>query len=110
MHKKVRKHSALLLLMAPVMAIGSSFLVAGSANATVKTAKKSSQQSQFVSPIAGSFHFSINGKLLSLSKSVRRSHGQGRSQPRHRDLGACFVPEPCSHLGEPERGPCRAPP
>jgi hypothetical protein len=46
------------------MAVGSSFLVAGSANATVKTIKPTITVCK---SIAGSFHFSINGKSFSLS-------------------------------------------
>ena len=36
MHKKSRRYSALLLLMAPIVVIGSSFLVTGSAGPAVK--------------------------------------------------------------------------
>ena len=68
MHKRVRKHSALLLLMAPVIALGSSFLVAGSASATVNTAKNVKPTITVCKSIAGSLHFSINGKLMSLNK------------------------------------------
>jgi len=49
------------------MAIGSSFLVAGSANATVKAAKSVKPTITVCKSIAGSFHFSINGKTMSLS-------------------------------------------
>ena len=68
MHKRVRKHSALLLLMAPVIAIGSSFLVAGSANATVKTAKNVKPTITVCDSVHASFHFTVNGKLFSLGK------------------------------------------
>ncbi|MGA2529962.1 MAG: hypothetical protein ABSG36_12460 [Acidimicrobiales bacterium] len=68
MHKRVRRHSALLLLLAPVVAIGSSFLVAGTANAAVKTAKSVKPTITVCDSVQGSFHFSINGKLMSLSK------------------------------------------
>ncbi len=67
MHKKARKHSAVLLLLAPVLAIGSSFLVASSASAT--TPKSVSPTITICKSVSGSFHFTLNGKLLSLSKS-----------------------------------------
>ncbi len=67
MHKKARSHSAVLLLLAPVLAIGSSFLVAGSANATVKTAKTVSPTLTICKTVAGTVHFVVNGKSLSLS-------------------------------------------
>jgi len=66
-HKKARSHSAVLLLLAPVLAIGSSFLVAGSANAT--TAKSVSPTITICKSVSGSFHFTLNGKSVSLSKS-----------------------------------------
>ena len=67
MHKKMRRHSALLLLMAPVIAIGSSFLVAGSASATVKTAKSVAPTLTVCKNVAGTFKFSVNGKALKLT-------------------------------------------
>ncbi len=67
MHKKMRRHSALLLLMAPVIAIGSSFLVAGSASATVKTAKSVAPTLTVCKNVAGTFRFSVNGKALKLT-------------------------------------------
>jgi len=66
-HKKARKHSAVLLLLAPVLAIGSSFLVASGASAT--TPKSVSPTLTICKSVSGSFHFTLNGKLLSLSKS-----------------------------------------
>jgi hypothetical protein len=54
--------------MAPVIALGSSFLVAGSANATVKAAKNVKPTITVCKSVAGSLHFSINGKLMSLNK------------------------------------------
>ncbi len=66
MHKKVRKHSALLLLMAPVIAIGSSFLVAGSANATVNKTKSVKPTITVCKSVAGTFRFTVNGKSLTL--------------------------------------------
>ena len=68
MHKKVRRHSALLLLMAPVLALGSTFLVAGSANASVKP-KNVKPTITICKAVAGSFHFSINGKTMAISKA-----------------------------------------
>jgi len=65
-HKNVRKHSALLLLMAPVIAIGSSFLVAGSASATVNKAKSVKPTITVCKSVAGSFRFTVNGKALAL--------------------------------------------
>jgi hypothetical protein len=62
-HKRVRKHSALLLLMAPIVAIGSSFLVAGSASATTKSVKPTITVCKSV---AGTFRFTVNGKALVL--------------------------------------------
>ena len=76
MHKKVRSHSALLLLLAPVLAIGSSFLVAGSANATVKTAKNVKPTITICKSIAASLHFTVNGKLMSLSKECSAVAGK----------------------------------
>ena len=66
MHKNVRKHSALLLLMAPVIAIGSSFLVAGSASATVNKAKSVKPTITVCKSVAGTFRFTVNGKALAL--------------------------------------------
>jgi hypothetical protein len=60
-----RRHSALLLLMAPVIAIGSSFVVAGNAGASAKNVKPTITVCKSV---AGSFQFSVNGKSMSLSK------------------------------------------
>ena len=66
MHKKVRRHSALLLLMAPVIAIGSSFLVAGSASATVNKTKSVKPTITVCKSVAGTFRFTVNGKALAL--------------------------------------------
>jgi len=74
--KKVRSHSALLLLLAPVLAIGSSFLVAGSANATVKTAKNVKPTITVCKSISASLHFTINGKLMSLNKECSAVAGK----------------------------------
>lgn len=68
MHKKVRRHSALLLVMAPVLAIGSTFLVAGSATASVKP-KNVKPTITVCKAVAGSFHFAINGKSVTISKA-----------------------------------------
>ena len=62
----MRRHSALLLLMAPVIAIGSSFLVAGSAGATVNKAKSVKPTITVCKSIAGTFRFTVNGKALAL--------------------------------------------
>jgi hypothetical protein len=53
--------------MAPVIAIGSSFLVAGSASATVKTAKSVTPTLTVCKNVAGTFKFSVNGKALKLT-------------------------------------------
>jgi hypothetical protein len=53
--------------MAPVIAIGSSFLVAGSASATVKTAKSAAPTLTVCKNVAGTFKFSVNGKALKLT-------------------------------------------
>jgi hypothetical protein len=53
--------------MAPVIAIGSSFLVAGSASATVKTAKSVAPTLTVCKNVAGTFKFSVNGKALKLT-------------------------------------------
>ncbi len=76
MHKKARSHSAVLLLLAPVLAIGSSFLVAGSANASVKPAKIVNPVITICKSITGSFHFTVNGKLMSLSKECTTVTGK----------------------------------
>ncbi len=63
MHRKSRKHSALLLLMAPIIAIGSSALLAGSAGATAgRTAKPTLKVCASVSGT----RFLVNGKRLTL--------------------------------------------
>ena len=70
MHKKTRKHSALLLLMAPVIAIGSSALVAGTAGATGATAKKvASPTINICESVPGAFRFAINANVVSLRAS-----------------------------------------
>jgi hypothetical protein len=51
--------------MAPVLAIGSSFVVAGSAGASAKNLKPTIT---ICKSVAGSFHFSVNGKSMSLNK------------------------------------------
>src|ERR1035441_2946525 len=50
--------------MAPVIAIGSSFLVAGSASATVNKAKSVKPTITVCKSVAGTFHFTVNGKAL----------------------------------------------
>ena len=52
-----------MLLMAPVVVIGSSFLVAGSASATTK---KATPTITVCKSVAGAFRFSVNGKALAL--------------------------------------------
>ncbi len=70
MHKKTRKHSALLLLMAPVIAIGSSALVAGTAGAAGATAKKvASPTINICESVPGAFRFAINANVVSLRAS-----------------------------------------
>lgn len=54
--------------MAPVLALGSTFLVAGSANASVKP-KNVKPTITICKAVAGSFHFSINGKTMAISKA-----------------------------------------
>jgi len=55
-----------LLLVAPVVAIGSSFLVAGSASATVNKAKSVKPTITVCKSVAGTFRFTVNGKALTL--------------------------------------------
>ena len=70
MHMKTRKHSALLLLMAPVIAIGSSALVAGTAGAAGATAKKVvSPTITICQSVPGAFRFAINANVVSLKAS-----------------------------------------
>ncbi len=66
MHNKSRRHSALLLLVAPVVAIGSSFLVAGSASATAQKTKSIKPTITVCKSVAGAFRFTVNGKALAL--------------------------------------------
>ena len=65
MHNKTRKHSALLLLMAPVIAIGSTALVAGSAGTAGAAAKKASPTITICAAVPGAFRFSVNGVPVS---------------------------------------------
>ncbi len=65
-HNKSRRHSALLLLVAPVVAIGSSFLVAGSASATAQKTKTIKPTITVCKSVAGTFRFTVNGKALAL--------------------------------------------
>ena len=66
MHKKTRKHSALLLLMAPIVAIGSSALVAGSAGVAGASAKKANPIIRICESATGAFRFAVNGAPVSL--------------------------------------------
>jgi hypothetical protein len=52
--------------MAPVIAIGSSFLVAGSASATVNKTKSVKPTITVCKSVAGTFRFTVNGKSLTL--------------------------------------------
>jgi hypothetical protein len=56
--------------MAPVVAIGGSFLVAGSAGATARKAtppiRKAIPTITLCKSVAGTFHFTVNGKALVL--------------------------------------------
>lgn len=61
----MRKHSALLLLMAPVIGIGSSALVAGSAGTAGATAKKASPTITICAAVPGAFRFAVNGVPVS---------------------------------------------
>jgi hypothetical protein len=65
-HKRMRKHSALLLFMAPIIAIGSSALVAGSAGTAGATVKKANPTITIVDAVPGAFRFSVNGSIVSL--------------------------------------------
>ena len=65
MHNKTRKHSALLLLMAPVIAIGSTALVAGSAGTAGAAAKKASPTITICAAVPGAFRFAVNGVPVS---------------------------------------------
>ena len=66
MHNKTRrKHSALLLLMAPVIAIGSTALVAGSAGTAGAAAKKASPTITIWAAVPGAFRFAVNGVPVS---------------------------------------------
>ena len=68
MHKKTRRNSALLLLMAPIIAIGSSALVAGTAASAGATAKKAISPSiKICEPVPGAFRFVLNGSVVSLN-------------------------------------------
>ena len=70
MHKKTRRNSALLLLMAPIIAIGSSALVAGTAASAGATAKKAVNPTITICEAAhGAFSFALNGSALTLPKS-----------------------------------------
>jgi hypothetical protein len=69
-HKKTRRNSALLLLMAPIIAIGSSALVAGTAASAGATAKKAVNPTITICEAAhGAFSFALNGSALTLPKS-----------------------------------------
>jgi len=52
--------------MAPIIAIGSSFLVAGNAGATVKAAKNVKPTLTVCKSVSGSFKFSVNGRAFTL--------------------------------------------
>lgn len=67
MHRKSRRHSALLLLVAPLVVIGSSFLVAGSAGAAVKS-RAVHPTIRLCGSVAG-IHFSVNGKAMVLKSA-----------------------------------------
>ncbi|MGA2805490.1 MAG: hypothetical protein ABSF89_14085, partial [Acidimicrobiales bacterium] len=70
MHIKTRKHSALLLLMAPIIAIGSSALVAGTAASAGATAKRAINPTVKICEVApGAFHFALNGSVVSFKGS-----------------------------------------
>ena len=71
MHKKTRKHSALLLLLAPVIAIGSSALVAGTAASAGATAKKvvANPTVKISVSAPGAFRFALNGIAVSFKGS-----------------------------------------
>jgi hypothetical protein len=67
-YKKTRKHSALLLLMAPIIAIGSTALVAGTAASAGATAKKAvSPTIKICEAAPGAFRFVLNGRVVSLN-------------------------------------------
>jgi len=57
-----------MLVVAPVLAIGSTFLVAGSASASTSP-KNIKPTINLCKAVAGSFHFSVNGKTISFSKA-----------------------------------------
>ena len=70
MNKKTRKHSALLLLMAPIIAIGSTALVAGTAASAGATPKKLAAPTITIREVApGAFRFALNGTVVSLKGS-----------------------------------------
>ena len=70
MHNRPRKHSALLLLVAPLVAIGSSALVAGTAASAGATAKVAAAPTIKVCEVApGAFRFALNGSVLSFKGS-----------------------------------------
>lgn len=70
MHRKARRHSALLLLVAPIMVIGSSALVAGTTASAGATAKKAAAPTIKVCEVApGAFRFALNGNVLSFKGS-----------------------------------------
>ncbi len=64
-HRKSRRYSALLLLMAPIVVIGSSFLVAGSAGAAVKAKTVSHPTITVCANVAGT-KFKVNGHALTV--------------------------------------------
>ena len=83
MHIKTRKHSALLLLMAPIIAIGSSALVAGTAASAGGDGKESHQpNSQDLRGCPRGIPLRSERKRGVLQGLVRSFHGQDRGQPR----------------------------
>ena len=70
MYKRTRKHSALLLFLAPVIAIGSSALVAGTAASAGATVKKVASPTINICEVApGAFRFALNGTAVSFRGS-----------------------------------------
>ena len=70
MHVQTRRHSALMLLLVPIFAIGSSALVAGTAASAGATAKKAINPTVKICEVApGAFRFALNGSVVSFKGS-----------------------------------------
>jgi hypothetical protein len=85
--------------MAAVVSVGSSFLVAGSAGATVKTAKSTKPVVTVCKSVAGKFRFKVDGKAFTMSgrcAAVRGNLGMNHvtetwAPASYRDISAITV-------------------